>query len=286
MNIQGKIIKNISNLYDVLVDNTIYHAKARGKFKNMNITPLVGDEVIIDADKSYIMDILPRQNCLDRPRVSNVDIALIITSCKEPNISLNLLDKEITSIVLNDIEPVLVFSKLDLLNKNELQEINNLKESYQKIGYHVFFNTELSAIKKYLANKEIVITGQTGSGKSTFINKLGNLNIETNEISHALGRGKHTTRHAEIYHIDNINIIDTPGFSSLDISNYTKKEIADSFIEFKNYQCRFKDCFHNKEIDCGVKEALNDGLILNSRYENYLTFLKEAQNESSRFIHK
>ena len=283
---QGKIIKNISNLYDVLVDNTIYHAKARGKFRNINLTPLVGDNVVIDTAKSYIMDILPRQNCLDRPRVSNVDIALIITSCKEPNISLNLLDKEITSIVLNNIEPVLVFTKSDLLNDKELEEINHIKEYYHKIGYQVFFNKDLKDIEDYLANKVIVVTGQTGSGKSTFINKLGNLNIETNSISHALGRGKHTTRHAEIYHINNINIIDTPGFSSLDISKYTKKEIADSFIEFNNYQCRFKDCLHNKEIDCGVKEALNNGLILQSRYDNYLAFLKEAQNESSRFIYK
>ena len=232
------------------------------------------------------MEILPRYNCLDRPRVSNVDIALIITSCKEPNISLNLLDKEITSIVLNNIEPVLVFTKSDLLNDKELEEINHIKEYYHKIGYQVFFNKDLKDIEDYLANKVIVVTGQTGSGKSTFINKLGNLNIETNSISHALGRGKHTTRHAEIYHINNINIIDTPGFSSLDISKYTKKEIADSFIEFNNYQCRFKDCLHNKEIDCGVKEALNSGLILQSRYDNYLAFLKEAQNESSRFIYK
>ncbi len=283
---QGKIVKNISNLYDVLVDNTIYHAKARGKFKNMNITPLVGDEVKIDIEKNYIMEILPRYNCLDRPRVSNVDIALIITSCKEPNISLNLLDKEITSIVLNNIEPVIVFSKLDLLNPTEINTIETLKSYYQKIGYQVFYNTEMPLLKKYLANKEIVVTGQTGSGKSTFINKLGNLSIETNEISHALGRGKHTTRHAEIYHIDNINIIDTPGFSSLDINKYTKKEIADSFIEFKSYSCRFKDCLHDKEIDCGVKEALNNNLILRSRYDNYLAFLKEAQNESSRFIYK
>ena len=283
---QGKIIKNISNQYDVLVDNTIYHAKARGKFRNINLTPLVGDNVVIDTAKSYIMDILPRQNCLDRPRVSNVDIALIITSCKEPNISLNLLDKEITSIVLNNIEPVLVFTKSDLLNDKELEEINHIKEYYHKIGYQVFFNKDLKDIEDYLANKVIVVTGQTGSGKSTFINKLGNLNIETNSISHALGRGKHTTRHAEIYHINNINIIDTPGFSSLDISKYTKTEIADSFIEFNNYQCRFKDCLHNKEIDCGVKEALNSGLILQSRYDNYLAFLKEAQNESSRFIYK
>ena len=283
---QGKIVKNISNLYDVLVGNTIYHAKARGKFKNMNITPLVGDEVKIDIEKNYIMEILPRYNCLDRPRVSNVDIALIITSCKEPNISLNLLDKEITSIVLNNIEPVIVFSKLDLLNSTEINTIETLKSYYQKIGYQVFYNTEMPLLKKYLANKEIVVTGQTGSGKSTFINKLGNLNIETNEISHALGRGKHTTRHAEIYHIDNINIIDTPGFSSLDINKYTKKEIADSFIEFKSYSCRFKDCLHDKEIDCGVKEALNNNLILRSRYDNYLAFLKEAQNESSRFIYK
>lgn len=283
---QGKIIKNISNTYDVLVDNKIYHTKARGKFKNLSIIPLVGDEVIIDIDKNYIMEILPRHNYLDRPKVSNIDIALIITSCKEPSISLNLLDKEISSIELSNIEPVIVLTKIDLLNNNELKKINILKKYYESIGYQVYFNTEINKLKKYLNHKEIVVTGQTGAGKSSLINKLGNLNILTNEISHALGRGKHTTRHAEIYQINSINIIDTPGFSSLNLNKYSKDEIAHSFIEFKKYLCKFKDCLHDKEINCGVKNALKNNLILQSRYDNYITFLKEAKNENSRIFYK
>src|SRR5574344_50227 len=127
---QGKIIKNISNTYDVLVNEKVYSAKARGKFKNMNITPVVGDNCTIDINKNYIIEILPRHNYLDRPHVSNVDIGLIITSCKQPDISLNLLDKEISSIELSNIEPVIVLTKIDLLNNDEMKQINNLKKYY------------------------------------------------------------------------------------------------------------------------------------------------------------
>lgn len=277
INMQGKIIKNISNLYVVLSNNNTYDCHARGKFKNNNIIPLVGDNCNIDPDKKYILDILPRKNHLERPHVANVDIALIITSVKEPILSLNLLDKEISSIELNNVEPVIVFSKIDLLTPSELQEINFLKEYYQKIGYKVYFNTELDLLKSYLKNKEIVVTGQTGAGKSTFINSLGDFNIKTNAISHHLGRGKHTTRHAEIYYADGINIIDTPGFSSLELNKYTKEQIRDSFKEFNHDNCQFKDCMHDKERICGVKEFVASNDILRSRYDNYLAFLKEAQ---------
>jgi ribosome biogenesis GTPase / thiamine phosphate phosphatase len=273
---QGKIVKNISNLYTVLVDNKTYDCHARGKFKNNNITPLVGDDCIIDVNNNYILEILPRINYLERPRVSNVNIGLIVTSVKEPKISLNLLDKEISSIVLNNIEPVIVFSKLDLLNKEETKVITELRNYYEKIGYKVFYNTEIDKIKDYLKSKEIVVTGQTGAGKSSFINSLGDFKIKTNEISHHLGRGKHTTRHAEIYDSNGIKMIDTPGFSSLEIKCYTKEEIRSSFKEFNNDDCQFKDCMHDKELKCGVKKRVLSGDILKSRYDNYLDFLKEA----------
>ena len=270
---KGKIIKNISNSYDVLINDKIITCTPRGKFKNLNITPLVGDNVLIDIDNKYIMDILPRENELIRPRVANCDIALIITSCKEPNLSLNLLDKEISLITLSDVEPVIIFTKLDLLNDNELDNIDKLKKYYSSIGYKVFYKEEIDNIKKYLKNKEVVLTGQSGAGKSTFLNMIGNLNIKTNEISYALGRGKHTTRHVEIYRIDDINFLDTPGFSSITLENYTKEEIRDSFIEFRDYLCKFKDCMHDKEIDCAVKD---NPKILKSRYLNYLSFINEV----------
>lgn len=273
---QGKIIKNISNLYSVLVDNNIYECKPRGKFRNLNITPLVGDEVIIDEKNNYILDILPRKNELNRPCIANVDIALILTSVKDPDLSLLLLDKQISFLILNNIKPVIVFSKLDLVDNDILENVNNLTDYYESIGIKVFNNNALDDIKKYLNGKEVVITGQTGAGKSTLINKLGDLNIKTNEISKALGRGKHTTRHVEIYRVDGINIADTPGFSALDINGYSKEEIRNSFLEFKNSNCRFKNCMHNKEKDCNIKDKVEKKLILKSRYENYCKIISEV----------
>ena len=270
----GKIIKNISNLYSVLVDNQVYDCKPRGKFRNQNITPLVGDEVIIDPENNYILDILPRRNYLTRPAIANVDYCIILTSVKSPDLSLLLLDKQISFLTINKITPIIVFSKLDLLE--ETKQIDELRKYYESIGIKVFYNNETNDIINYLKGKEVVFTGQSGAGKSTLINKLGNLNISTNEISKALNRGKHTTRHVEIYNIDNINIADTPGFSALDL-NYTKEEIKDSFIEFNNNNCKFNDCMHLKEKECSIKEKLEQGLILKSRYESYERIISEVK---------
>jgi ribosome biogenesis GTPase / thiamine phosphate phosphatase len=274
---QGKIIKNISNLYDVLVGEKIYHCKPRGKFKQLNIIPLVGDMVKIDPVNNYLLEILPRTNELLRPKVANIDYVIIMTSIKSPDLSLTLLDKELAFILLNNLKPIIIFSKIDLLNKDEQLEFIKLKKYYSKIGYPVFVNTDIKLIKAYLTDKEVVITGQTGAGKSTFINKLGNFNIPTDEISHALGRGKHTTRHVEIYNCNHIYLADTPGFSALTLENYTKESIRDTFIEFKDYPCQFKDCFHLGENKCGVKDAVSAKLILNSRYESYQKIIKEGK---------
>ena len=270
----GIIVKNISNLYSVLVNDKIYDCKPRGKFRNDKLIPKVGDRVNIDIDNKYILDIYPRTNELDRPMVANIDEAIILTSLKSPDLSLLLLDKQISFLTINNIKPVIIFSKLDLIS--DLKMVDELRDYYEKIGIKVFYNNELDEIKKYLSNKYVAITGQSGAGKSTLINKLGNLNIKTNDISHALNRGKHTTRHVEIYKIDDINIFDTPGFSALDLNGYSKDEIKESFIEFRNSDCRFKDCMHNKEIDCQIKDKVNNNIILESRYNNYIRIISEV----------
>ncbi len=273
-----KIVKIISNLYTVEKDGHLFDCHARGKFRNTALTPLVGDECLIDAENNYILDIHPRRNELTRPPIANVDIALVITSCKEPNLSLNLLDKLLCHIMINHIEPIICLTKLDLLDASSLKDLKKLQKYYQKLGIKVVSNKQLRKIKRLLKNKTVVLTGQTGAGKSTLLNRLDkHLDLQTQEISTALGRGKHTTRHVELYPVKNFLIADTPGFSSLELTNYSTEQIKNSFSEFQNYTCPFKDCAHTNERDCAIKEAVKNGEILPSRYENYLKFLKEGK---------
>lgn len=280
----GQIVRIISNLYTVKVDNTYIDARARGVFRNKNLTPLVGDYVDIDIDKKVILDIKNRISMISRPMGANIIEGLIVTSLKAPDLSLSLLDKQISYLIINNIKPVIVLTKKDLVDIDELGNIEEIFKYYDGIGIPVFYNTELDRLKGFLEGKLTCVTGQTGAGKSTLINKLGSLNIKTDEISKALGRGKHTTRHVEIYEIGEIKIMDTPGFSALDLNGITKEQLRDSFIEFKKYSCRFKDCMHNKEIDCGVKTVVGKE-ILPSRYENYIKLLGEL-NESSGIFFK
>ena len=275
---QGRIIRQISNLYTVKVGDMLYGCRARGKFRKNNISPMVGDNVIINSDDNVIEDVLDRKNELDRPVIANVDMAFIVTSAKKPNLDLVLLDKLISVITFNDIQPVICFTKLDLLNPVEKENIDNLKKYYEMIGIDCVYNTDTAEIKRLLDNNIVVLAGQTGAGKSSLLNLLDpELNIETNEISEALGRGKHTTRHVELYEISDGYVADTPGFSALDLKVMNKEQLRDTFIEFRDYECKFRDCMHHKEKDCGVKNALEDKMILQSRYNNYLLFLEEVE---------
>ncbi len=273
--LEGIIVKNISDTYTVKVKETYYECKARGKFRNIHLTPLVGDKVQIDPQKHYILTIQDRKNELTRPSISNVDIALIITSVKKPDLSLYLLDKQISNIILAKVKPVLCFTKLDLLNKAELKALKKIMKYYQKLGFQVYTNQKLKPLLKTLKGKVVVLTGQTGAGKSSLLNKIDNkLNLKTGSISEALGRGRHTTRHTEFFFVHNIYFADTPGFSALDLTKYSKEEIRDSFKEFSNYTCEFKNCMHTKENNCEIKKQVKKGNILSSRYENYCNFIK------------
>ena len=274
----GQIIRIISNLYTVKIDDMLFGCRARGVFRNKGIIPLVGDNVIVDTDNNVIVKILPRKNELKRPAIANVDYALIVASVKEPDLDLILLDKLISLITYNNIEPMIVFTKTDLLTSEQKEEIDSLKKYYESIGYIVLYNYEPAKIIKAIKDKIVVLAGQSGAGKSTLINKLTNkYDIETKEISKALGRGKHTTRHTELYDIDNALVADTPGFSSLDLSTISKEELKYTFIEFKEYECKYRDCLHNKEDDCEIKKAVENKKILKSRYNNYLKILEEIK---------
>ena len=274
---QGKIVKQISNDYTVKSLDGEFVCKARGKFRNLGLSPIVGDEVVFDEKEKYILDILPRRSELHRPVIANVDVVLIITSLKRPDFSSNLLDKFLVICEYNRVKPVIVFTKADLLTKDEKKEFEPIMNYYKKIGYEVYMNDDISSIKKVFLNKVTVFTGQSGAGKSTLLNKIKpDFNLKTGEISMALNRGKHTTRHTELIELCGGLVADTPGFSALDFNGMSKEDIRDNFIEFNLYrdECQFRDCFHIHEKKCMVKEKVLDGSILKSRYDNYINFLK------------
>lgn len=272
---EGKIIKIISNKFTVLADKK-YECIARGKFRNLRITPLVGDNVIFDEKNNVILDIKNRKNELVRPPISNIDQALIVVSVKEPDLDLYLLDKLLCIIEFNNIKPIICFTKIDLLtDKKEYDEVKNY---YRKIGYMVFENKDEN-IKDIFKDKITVFAGQSGAGKSTLLNILDeNLNLKTSSISLALGRGKHTTRHVELLNLLDGWCADTPGFSSLCLNEMDTKYIKDNMVEFHemSQMCAYRDCMHDKEEDCEIKRQVGK-YILKSRYENYIKFIRNEK---------
>lgn len=272
---QGRVIKLISNKWTVQCDNKYYECSSIGKFRYQKISPLVGDMVDFDLEKRIITKILPRKNELIRPPVANIDEAIILVSCKEPNFSSNLLDKMLVVIEYNNVVPVICFTKYDLLDST--CEIDETISYYKSIGYKVFINDDLTNIESILKGKLSVLTGQTGVGKSSLLNSLKkDLNLATGEISKALGRGRHTTRHVELLEVKGGLVADTPGFSSLDFNGMDKKDIKDNFVEFYQNEdkCKYKDCMHLKEDGCYIKELVEKGKIRKTRYENYKKFIE------------
>ncbi len=272
---KGQIVKIHSDLHYVQADNQVYPCKCRGVFRKEKILPLVGDYVEFDDKKKVIEKILPRKNEFYRPKVSNIDQAFLITSLVSPDFSLNLLDKLLVLMELHSVQPIICITKKDLVS-SDFSKIKEILSYYESIGYQVVYNTDLNIIKKLLKDKTSVFTGQTGAGKSTLLNKLNpNWNLETGEVSIALGRGRHTTRVVTLYELFGGKVMDTPGFSALDFHGYSKEEIRDAFVEFKRYPCPFKDCLHTKEKECEVKRAVSSNNIMKSRYQNYLSFIGE-----------
>ncbi len=273
---QGQIIKIVSDLHYVSCNDEVYPCKCRGIFRKEHIIPVVGDYVLFSIEKKLIEEILPRKNEFERPKVSNIDQAFIVTSLVNPNFSLNLLDKMLVLMELHNVEAIICITKEDLVSDLELEEIRKTLEYYKSLGYEVVSNQEIDKIKTLIKGKTSVFTGQTGAGKSTLLNKLNpNWNLETGEVSLALGRGRHTTRVVELFSLFDGKVMDTPGFSALDFNKYSKEEIRDAFIEFSKYPCPFKDCMHTKEKECIVKQEVISNNILDSRYTNYLNFIGE-----------
>lgn len=277
---RGKIVKIISNRYTVLDENMdLIECRAMGKVR-LQKTPLVGDDVEYEkyGDIFGIEKILERKNELIRPAVANIDQAVVVMSAKDPDFSAALVDRICFLIELKGITPVLLITKMDLIK--EADPLYAIIEDYRASGIKVvlkskdFYDEEITDLFK---GKISVLTGQSGVGKSSMLNALDpTFRLHTQEISKALGRGKHTTRHTQLHYVCGGWIADTPGFSSLDFSRVDKHELAAAILDFKPYaaKCRFRDCIHVNEPGCAVKQAVENKEISAIRYKNYCDVLK------------
>ncbi|WP_211334324.1 ribosome small subunit-dependent GTPase A [Companilactobacillus furfuricola] len=293
---EGRIIKSISGFYDVIDSKSdkLIRTRARGNFRKRGIKPIVGDMVSYEdgGDLGYIMELLPRTNSLVRPPIANVDQAIVVTSAVEPKFSSNLLDKILVNIEHNDIQPLIYLTKTDLINDDRYRELKEILSGYDIADYQIFddkdsYNDQqIKALEATFQDKVTVFTGQSGAGKSTLLNHINpELNIATAAISQTLNRGKHTTRQVSLFEISGGLVADTPGFSSLELINIDKNELADLFPEFVKYspECQFRGCNHVNEPGCKIKELVKSGKIMKSRYENYLYFLNEINSYKKRY---
>ena len=285
----GLIIKAVSGEFTVYdIDTKEYiKCKPRGNISYNGESLTIGDYVSYDENYKIITSVNQRKNTLVRPLISNVDKMIIATSIKEPNLNLYLLDKMIAIYEYYDITPVLLFTKTDLID--DLKELDEIKEYYSNIGYHVYYssiNNYDKTIENEFDNNIICVSGNSGVGKSTFINNLiPELNLKTDEISLSLGRGKHTTRHSELYKYHNGWICDSPGFGNIEFMKMDSSIVSDLFIEFQGsrQECKYNNCTHTNEPNCKIKEMVNNGIIRKSRYENYLRFLEEVKKINNKF---
>ena len=288
---QGKIIKGIAGFYYIYAENDeIYECKAKGIFRKDKQKPLVGDNVEIEVldeqeKEGSVTVILPRKNSLIRPAVANVDQAFVIFAMENPKPNFMLLDRFLIMMEKEEVPAVICFNKKDLAKQEELEL---LYETYKSCGYHVIFSSTfngdgLDEIREILQGKTTVVAGPSGVGKSSITNALQeNVQMETGEISKKLKRGKHTTRHSQVIPVvHDTYLMDTPGFSSLYLTDIEEQELKDYFPEFRKYedQCRFQGCRHIHEPDCGVKEALAEHKISQLRYEDYLGLYDELKEK-------
>ena len=288
---QGKIVKGIAGFYYVhVVESGVYECKAKGVFRKEKIKPLVGDNVIIEAldeeqKTGNITEVLKRKNELVRPAVANIDQALVVFAIVRPNPHFNLLDRFLVMMESKEIPVILCFNKEDIATDPQVKELEAI---YENCGYPLIFTSALKdknidQVKEVLRGKTTAIAGPSGVGKSSIINILQpEANMETGAISSKIERGKHTTRHTELFPVDaDSYIMDTPGFSSLYVNDFEKEELKYYFPEFAAYEgrCKFNGCDHIHEPGCAVKEAVEEGKIHKVRYQNYIEMYEELKNK-------
>ncbi|GGE41809.1 putative ribosome biogenesis GTPase RsgA [Pullulanibacillus camelliae] len=292
----GKIIKSLSGFYYIEDHDVIYQCRGRGNFRKRKLTPLVGDWVEYESTNTtdgMVLAIHERRNALVRPPIANVDQALVTFAAKEPDFDTGLLDRFLVHIEAHGISPLICITKMDKVEAslNDKASINDYAGLYREIGYTVFLisgNEEqgLEEIVGYLDGKTTVLAGQSGVGKSSLLNRLRpELEIETGEISKALSRGKHTTRHVELLKVGGGFVADTPGFSSLDFQILDGDDLSRCFPEFQevSHECKFRGCSHLNEPDCAVRARVESGDIAAHRYQHYKQFYQEISNRKKRY---
>ncbi|QVK18844.1 ribosome small subunit-dependent GTPase A [Mycoplasmatota bacterium] len=288
---KGLIIKALSGFYYVeeALSKKVYECRGRGVFRNKNITPLVGDNVNFQIEannQGYVNEIEERKNFLVRPAITNVDQVLLVFSVKSPEFNQPLLDRFLAVIESSFIKPVIILSKMDLITESEIDPFINY---YESIGYTIvktskYDKESIEKVCNLLENKISVLAGQSGVGKSSLLNAINpQFKLNTDEISKALGRGKHTTRHVELFKVGNGLVADTPGFSSLDFRDLEidAELLAQSFVDFfeLSSDCKFRGCLHIHEPKCAVKAKLEENSVYDNRYLNYKNFHEEIKNQ-------
>ena len=292
--IEGRIIKGIGGFYYVDTDNGLYECRARGIFRKNKITPLVGDFVkisVVDEEnkKGVVEEIAERETELVRPPIANVNKALIVFAVKNPTPHLSLLDRFIVLAERENLEIVIILTKIDLDDDNTFEKIKNIYEpcGYKVIGVSNLEKKNIDKVKEELKDNTVVFAGPSGVGKSSLLNEIDkNFKLKTGDVSDKIKRGKHPTRHAELFELEFGGMVaDTPGFSSLTLDDIEDVDLKDYFIEFDNYDdCKFGSrCIHQNEPNCAVKEAVENGEIPKERYESYIQLLNEIRQGKRRY---
>lgn len=291
---EGKIIKALSGFYYVFSENEIIQCRGRGVFRKNKVTPLVGDEVVFQAEndkEGYILEVKDRKNELVRPPIANVDQAILVFSAVEPGFSTTLLDRFLVLVEFNQIKPIICITKMDLTNEKQYKEIQSYSEEYRNAGYHVLLTSSeteegIKDLCPFLEGEISVFAGQSGVGKSSLLNALRpELELKTDDISSHLGRGKHTTRHVELIEVGKGLVADTPGFSSLEFMDIEIEDLNFCFPDIlrKSEECKFRGCLHIAEPKCAVKAAIENNEIPLYRYEHYKAFLQEIKERKPRY---
>ncbi len=297
--VKGRIIKGIAGFYYVYVEDIgVVECKAKGLFRNKNIKPLVGDTVeleILSEDEfsrasdevkaeGHITEVLPRKNSLIRPASANIDQVLLVFAVADPEPHLNLLDRFLISMEKKNLPVIILFNKTDLTEEDNVSELRQVYEKahYKTFGIQALNSVNTAEVRECLKGKTTILAGPSGVGKSTFMNLMQpSARMETGAISEKIRRGKNTTRHTELIHVEKDTfLLDSPGFSSLALDDIEAGELSDYYPEFAERKdgCRFAGCAHINEPDCAVKEALAEGLIAKERYENYRKIYTELNS--------